>query len=95
MVTLECTAGAVGGSIMYAAAAARPATPAFGKSLLLPTVRTRSLAGVGLNEVTGSDSGCCDQMTAVVAVKDIAVKGIDATYFPTRLGPPPDSPPVN
>lgn len=90
MVTLECTTGAVDVSTMCAAAAVRPAVSAFGSNLLLPTVRPHSLAGVGLHEVLGSDSGWGGQPTEMDAVKHI-----DPTYFPTRLGPPPDSPPVN
>ena len=101
MAILECTAGAVGRSIMHvansmarameAAALARPVAQAARIQLLLPTVRTHSLSGVGLYEVQGSDKGWDSTATGS---KD-AVKGIDATSFPTRLGPPPDSPPVN
>ena len=101
MEILECTAGAVGRSTMHvassmarsmsAATVARPVAQAAGIHLLLPTVRTHSLAGVGLYEVQGSDKGWGGLTTGS---KD-AVKGIDPTSFPTRLGPPPDSPPVN
>lgn len=101
MEMLECTAGAVSRSTMRvatsvaqcmaAAASARPVAQATGNHLLLPTVRTHSLAGVGLYEVQGSDKGWGGLTTGS---KD-AVQGIDPTSFPTRLGPPPDSPPVN
>lgn len=92
MEMLECTAGAVGVSTMRVAALARPAAQAAGNYLLLPDVRTRSLAGVGLYEVQGSDQGWGSTSTGS---KD-AIKGTDPTSFPTRLGPPPpDSPPVN
>jgi hypothetical protein len=92
MEMLECTAGAVGVSTMRVTAAlARPVAQAAGNHLLLPTVRTHSLAGVGLYEVQGSDKGWGGLTTGS---KD-AIKVIDPTSFPTRLGPPPDSPPVN
>ena len=91
MEMLECTAGAVGVSTMRVAAAfARPVAQATGNHLLLPTVRTHSLAGVGLYEVQGSDKGWGGLMTDA---KD-AINGTDPTSFPTRLGPPPDCPPV-
>ena len=91
MEMLECTAGAVGGSTMRVAAVARPAAPALGIHLLLPNVRTHSQGGVGLHEVRGRGLGWGGQLTGS---KD-TVKSIDRTSFPTRLGPPPDSPPVN
>ena len=92
METIACTAGAVGVSTMRVAAAlARPVAQAAGTHLLLPTVRTHSLAGVGLYEVQGSDKGRVGTWNGSKA----AIKGIDPASFPTRLGPPPDSPPVN
>jgi hypothetical protein len=101
MEILECTAGAVGRSTMHvansmasamgAAAVARPVAQAAQVHLLLPTVRTHSLAGVGLYEVQGQDLGWGSTENG----RKDAVKGIDPTSFPTRLGPPPDSPPVN
>ena len=97
METLECTAGAVGrsamrvASSMAAAAMARPAARVAGNHLLLPTVRTHSLAGVGLYEVQGSDKGWGSTTIGNID----AIKVTDPTSFPTRLGPPPDSPPVN
>jgi hypothetical protein len=92
MEMLECTAGAVGASTMRVAAViARPAASALGIHLLVPNVRTHSQGGVGLDEVRGRDLGWGGQLTGS---KD-ASKSIDRTYFPTRLGPPPDSPPVN
>jgi hypothetical protein len=92
MAILECTAGAVGRSTMHVAISmARPVAQAARIQLLLPTVRTHSLAGVGLYEVQGQDLGWGSTENGS---KD-AVKGIDPTSFPTRLGPPPDSPPVN
>jgi hypothetical protein len=92
MEMLECTAGAVGVSTMRVAAAlARPAAQAAGNQLLLPNVRTHSLAGVGLYEVQGSDQGWGSTSTGS---KD-AIEVTDPTSFPNRLGPPPDSPPVN
>jgi len=90
MEILECTAGAVAASSMRAAAIVRPVAQDR-RTHLLPTVRTRSLAGVGLYEVQGRDMGWGGQMTDV---KD-AVNGTDPTSFPTRPGPPPDCPPVN
>ena len=90
MEILECTTGAVGASTMRVAAVVRPVTQDH-RTRLLPTVRTHSLAGVGLYEVQGSDSGWGN--TAIDGLD--AVKVIDPTSFPTRLGPPPDSPPVN
>jgi hypothetical protein len=89
MEILECTAGAIGASTMRVAAAMRPAAQDH-QAHLLPTVRTRSLAGVGLYEVQGSDKGWSGLLTDV---KD-AINGTDPTSFPTRLGPPPDCPPV-
>ncbi|HYI52410.1 MAG TPA: hypothetical protein VEX57_00480 [Microlunatus sp.] len=89
MEILECTAGAVGASTMRVAAAARPAVLEH-RTHLLPIARTHSLAGVGLYEVQGRDSGWGGQMTDA---KD-AVNGTDPISFPTRLGPPPDCPPV-
>ena len=89
MEILECTVGAVGASAMRVAAVARPGTQDH-QTHLLPTVRTHSLAGVGLYEVQGRDMGWGAQMTDV---KD-AVNGTDPISFPTRLGPPPDCPPV-
>jgi hypothetical protein len=89
MEILECTAGAIGASTMRVAAAMRPAAQDH-QAHLLPTVRTRSLAGVGLYEVQGSDKGWGGLLTDV---KD-AINGTDPTSFPTRLGPPPDCPPV-
>ena len=105
MEMLECTAGAVDVSAMgvaasarpmglttsVAAALARPVAQAAGIHLLLPTVRTHSLAGVGLYEVQGSDK----VWDGTVMGGNDAIKVIDPTSFPTRLGPPPDSPPVN
>lgn len=92
MEMLECTAGAVGASTMRVATSfVRPVAQAAKAHLLLPTVRTHSKAGVGLYEVQGSDTVWGGQWTGS---KD-ATKGIDRTAFPTRLGPPPDSPPVN
>ena len=92
MAILECTAGAVGQSTMHVAnSMARPVAQAARIQLLLPTVRTHSLAGVGLYEVQGSDKGRVGTWNGSRA----AIKGIDPTSFPTRLGPPPDSPPVN
>lgn len=91
MKMLECTAGAVGVSTMrVTAASTRPAAPAAGSQLLLPNARPHSLAGVRLHEVQGPDQGWCASTT-----DSFDVMGIDATYFPTRLGPPPDDPPVN
>lgn len=92
MEILECTVGAVDASIMRAtAAAARPVVPA-ARPRLLPTVRSHSMAGVGLYEVQGQDkSGWAGHVTDNQGV----VLGIDPTAFPTRLGPPPDRPPVN
>lgn len=89
MEILECTAGAIGASTMRVAAAMRPAAQDH-QAHLLPTVRTRSLAGVGLYEVQGSDKGWGGLLTDA---KD-AINGTDPTSFPTRLGPPPDCPPV-
>jgi hypothetical protein len=89
MEILECTAGAIGASTMCVAAAMRPAAQDH-QAHLLPTVRTHSLAGVGLYEVQGSDKGWGGLVTDV---KD-AINGTDSTSFPTRLGPPPDCPPV-
>lgn len=92
MEILECTAGAVGRSTMRVAGSmARPDAQAAGIHLLLPTVRTHSMAGVGLYEVRGLDKGWG---STGIGSKD-AAQGIDPTSFPTRLGPPPDSPPVN
>lgn len=101
MKTLECTAGAVGRSTMPVAsslarpmaiaAVSRPRPQAAGSHLLMPTVRTHSLAGVGLYEVQGSDKFWGS--TTIGGVD--AIKVTDPTSFPTRLGPPPDSPPVN
>lgn len=92
METIACTAGAVGVSAMRVTAAlARPVAQAAGNHLLLPTVRTHSLAGVRLYEVRGSDKG---RVGAWNGSND-AIKVIDPTSFPTRLGPPPDRPPVN
>lgn len=92
MEMLESTAGAVGGSTMCVTAAfAHPAAQAAGSHLLVPTVRIHSLAGVGLYEVRGSDKGWVGQWTG----SDDAAKSTDPTAFPNRLGPPPDSPPVN
>ena len=90
MEILECTAGAVAASTMRAAAIVRPVAQDR-RTHLLPTVRTRSLAGVGLYEVQGRDMGWGGQMTDV---KD-AVNGTDPISFPTRPVPPPDCPPVN
>lgn len=91
METIVCTPGAVDASTMCVAAArARLVVPAAGAHLLLPTVRTHSQAGVGLFEVQGSDRGWGRTWLAGSDVVD----DIDSTYFPTRLGPPPDSPPV-
>ncbi len=89
MEILECTAGAIGASTMRVAAAMRPAAQDH-QTRLLPTVRTRSLAGVGLYEDQGSDKGWGGQLTDA---KD-AINGTDPTSFPTRMGPPPASPPV-
>lgn len=93
----ECTRGAVGASTMRVAAFARPAADALGIHLLLPTTHTHSMAGVGRYEVQGSDKGWgglwMDSFNTIQGVD--AAKGFDATSFPTRLGPPPDSPPVN
>jgi hypothetical protein len=89
MEILECTVGVVGASTMRVAAV-RPVTQDH-RTRLLPTARTHSLAGVGLYEVQGSDKGWGGLTTGS---KD-AIKVIDPTSFPTRLGPPPDSPPVN
>jgi len=88
MEILECTTGAVDASTMRVAAV-RPVAQDH-RTRLLPTVRTHSLAGVGLYEVQGSDKGWGGQMTDA---KD-AINGTDPTSFPTRLGPPPDCPPV-
>ena len=88
MEILECTAGAVGASTMRVAAM-RPVTQDH-RTSLLPTIRTHSLAGVGLYEVQGSDKSWGGLMADV---KD-AVNGTDPISFPTRLGPPPDCPPV-
>lgn len=91
MEILECTVGAVDASIMRIVAVdARPAASVV-RTPLLPTVRTRSMAGVGLYEVQGRGKGWAGHGTVV----DGIVLGIDATSFPTRLGPPPDHPPVN
>jgi len=89
MEILECTAGAVGASTMRVAVVARPVMQEH-RTHLLPTVRTHSLAGVGLYEVQGSDK----VWGGLTNGSKDAVKGIDATSFPTRLGPPPDCPPV-
>lgn len=93
MEILECTVGAVDASIMRAtAAAARPVVSA-ARPRLLPTVRSHSMAGVGLYEVQGQDtSGWAGH---VADNNKGVVLGIDPTAFPTRLGPPPDRPPVN
>jgi len=102
MEMLECTAGAVGVSTMRvatsvarpvgAAALTRPVAQAAGNNhLLLPTVRLHSLAGVRLYEVQGPDKG----WGGTLIDGSDAVKGTDSTAFSTRLGPPPDSPPVN
>lgn len=92
MEILECTVGAVDVSIMHVAAAdARPAAQAARTPLLVPDVQTRSLAGVGLYEVQGMDKG----WGGIWDGSKDAVMGIDPTSFPTRLGPPPDDPPVN
>ena len=56
MEILECTAGAVGASTMRVAVVARPVMQEH-RTHLLPTVRTHSLAGVGLYEVQGSNKG--------------------------------------
>ena len=92
MEILECTVGAVDASIMrVSAAAARPVVSAARPRLLL-TVRSHSMAGVGLYEVQGQDkSGWAGHVTDNKGI----VLGIDPTAFPTRLGPPPDHPPVN
>ena len=89
MEILECTAGAVGASTMRVAADARPVMQEH-RTHLLPTVRTHSLAGVGLYEVQGSGKGWGGQMTDA---KD-AINGTDPISFPTRPGPPPDCPSV-
>ena len=94
MAILECTSSAVGASTMRVAAVVRPAPqsaamPSDRSHLLLPTVRTHSLAGVRLYE--GLDKGWGGLRTDA----DGVVTGIDPTAFPTRLGPPPDHPPVN
>ena len=89
MEILECTAGAVGASTMRVAVVARPVMQEH-RTHLLPTVRTHSLAGVGLYEVQGSNKGWAGQMTDA---KD-AINGTDPNSFPTRPGPPPDCPPV-
>ena len=90
MEILECTAGAVAASTMRAAAIVRPVAQDR-RTHLLPTVRTRSLAGVGLYEVQGSDK----RWGGTTIGADDAITVTDPTSFPTRLGPPPDSPPVN
>ena len=56
MEMLECTAGAVGASTMRVAAVVRPVAQDH-RTHLPPTVRTHSLAGVGLYEVQGSGHG--------------------------------------
>ena len=89
MEILECTAGAVVASTMRVAVVARPVMQEH-RTHLLPTVRTHSLAGVGLYEVQGSSKGWGDQMTDA---KD-AIDGTDPNSFPTRPGPPPDCPSV-
>ena len=92
MEILECTVGAVDVSIMRVTAAdARPAAQA-ARTQLLPDVRTHSMAGVGLYEVQGRDKNMLGGHGTDI---DDAVLGFDPTSFPTRLGPPPDHPPVN
>lgn len=91
MKMLECTLGAVGVSAMRVTAPAHPASQIVGIQLLLRQVRPHSLAGVRLYEVQGSGTGWGDLQGDSKAT----IKGIDSTSFPTRLGPPPDSPPVN
>ena len=92
MEMLMCTAGAVGVSTMRVTAAfARPVAEATrGPSAAahrpdpLPG-RSGPLGGSGIGQGSGG---------LTTDSKD-AVKAIDPTSFPTRLGPPPDSPPVN
>ncbi|WP_156821170.1 hypothetical protein [Microlunatus phosphovorus] len=91
MKTLECTVSAVEGALMRVtpAAAVRPAVQSAVTHPLLPTVRSHSTGGVRLYEVKDLGRG-------VSWAHSLAAKtGIDFTTFPTRLGPPPDSPPVN
>lgn len=86
MKTLECTVGAVEDAFIgVIAAKARPA----GSHPLLPTVSSSSTGGVRRYEVMnlGQGASWADSLDAKT--------GIDFTTFPTRLGPPPDSPPVN
>ena len=89
MEILECTAGAVVASTMRVAVVARPVMQEH-RTHLLPTVRTHSLAGVGLYEVQGSNKGWGGLMTDA---KD-AINGTDTNSFPTRPGPPPECPSV-
>lgn len=89
MKTLECTVGAVDDAFMRVATAyAYPAAQAAECQLLLP-VRSHSTGGVRLHEVKnlGRGGSWLDSLDAKT--------GIDFTTFPTRLGPPPDHPPVN
>ncbi|MFT4165955.1 MAG: hypothetical protein QM650_12010 [Microlunatus sp.] len=87
--TLECTVGAVDAAFMRVAAAyATPATRAARCHLISP-VRSHSTGGVRLYEV--KDLG----WDAPWSGSSVAKTAIDFTTFPTRLGPPPDHPPVN
>lgn len=94
METLECTRGAVADAFMRVAPVSPyatypyPTAQAAACQLLLP-VRSHSMGGVRLHEVKdlGRDGSWLGS--------DAAKTGIDFTTFPTRLGPPPDHPPVN
>ena len=89
METLECTRGAVADAfIRVAPVYTRPAAQAAECQLLLPPVRSHFMGGVRLHEVKDLGRGAwLDSLDAKT--------GIHFTTFPTRLGPPPDSPPVN
>jgi hypothetical protein len=92
MEILECTVGAVDASaVRVIAVDARPAAQA-ARIQLLPNVRTYSLAGVGLYEVQGRDKKMWGGHRTDDNGADL---GFVPTSFPTRLGPPPDHPPVN
>lgn len=90
METLECTVGAIDDASMRVAAAyATPVAQAAECQLLLPSAHSHSTGGVRLYEVKdlGRGGSWLDSSDAKT--------GIDFTTFPTRLGPPPDHPPVN
>ena len=89
MKMLVCTAGAVDDAFMgVIAAEARFAAQAAVRNPL-PSLRSRSTGGVRLYEAAATGRG------AQWPASEHAKTSIDYTTFPTRLGPPPDSPPVN